>query len=154
MEARMTLKTVERPAQTLVGWQIRTKPQSPEIPALWPKFVARIDEISDPAEPHVSYGAMRYDGAVLEYAAAVSVSAAGRVPAGMTAIHVPAGTYAVFSYPLSGLGKGFAEINNKLLPGSGYQPVNGWFFERYDEKFDPTIPQSAVGIYIPVRAKA
>jgi AraC family transcriptional regulator len=150
----MTLKTVERPAQTLVGLQIRTKPMSPEIPALWPKFVARIDEIPHSAEPRVSYGAMRYDGGTLEYAAAVSVSAAGGVPAGMTAIDVPPGTYAVFSYPLSGLGKGFAEINEKLLPGSGYQPVNGGvFFERYDEKFDPSNPQSAVGIYIPVRSK-
>lgn len=150
----MTLKTVDRPAQTLVGLQIRTKPMSPEIPALWPKFVARIDEIPDPAEPRVSYGVMRYDGGALEYAAAVSVTAAGRVPAGMTAIHVPAGTYAVFSYPLSGLGRGFAEINDRLLPASGYAPVDAPFFERYDERFDPTNPQSAVGIYIPVRVKA
>jgi AraC family transcriptional regulator len=150
MEALMTVKTIERPAQTLVGLQIRTKPMSPEIPALWPKFVARIGEIPDSAEPRVSYGAMRYDGGLLEYTAAVSVAVADRIPAGMTAIHVPTGTYAVFSYPLSALGKGFAEINDKLLPGSGYQPVEGWFFERYDEKFDPTKPHSAVGIYIPV----
>ena len=149
----MTLKTLERPAQTVVGLQIRTKPMSPEIPALWPKFVARIDEIPDAAEPHVSYGVMRYAGGVLEYAAAISVSAAHHVPAGMTTIQVPAGTYAVFSYPLSALGKGFAEINGRLLPESGYQPVDGLFFERYDERFDPTNPQSAVGIYIPVRPK-
>jgi AraC family transcriptional regulator len=150
----MTLKTLERPAQTLVGLQIRTKPMSPEIPALWPKFVARIDEIPNPAEPRVSYGVMHYDGGTLEYAAAISVSSADRVPAGMTAIQVPAATYAVFSYPLSGLAKGFAEINDRLLPQSDHQAVHGWFFERYDEKFDPADPQSAVGIYIPVRRKA
>jgi AraC family transcriptional regulator len=150
----MTLKTIERPAQTVVGIQIRTRPMSPEIPALWPKFVARIDEIQNVAEPRVSYGVMRYDGGALEYAAAVSVQAPDRVPSGMTAIQVPAGTYAVFSYPLSGLGKGFAEINTRLLPESGYEPVQGVFFERYDEKFDPANPQSAVGIYVPVRKKA
>jgi AraC family transcriptional regulator len=150
----MTLKIVDRPAQTVVGLQIRTKPMSPEIPALWPRFVARIDEIPDPAEPKVSYGVMKLDGGSLDYAAAVSVTSTDRMPAGMVAVALPAGTYAFFSYPLSGLGKGFGEIHNQLLPASNYQPVAAPFFERYDEKFDPRNPQSAVEIYIPVRPKA
>ena len=149
----MTLKTVERPAQTVVGLQIRTKPMSPEIPALWPKFVARIDEIPAPAEPRVSYGVMRHEAATLEYAAAVSVTATGNIPAGMTAITLPAGTYAEFSYPISGLGKGFGEIHNQLIPASSYRQGPGPFFERYDEKFDPRNPQSPVAIYIPVVPK-
>jgi AraC family transcriptional regulator len=114
----MTLKTVERPAQTIIGLQIRTKPMSPEIPALWPKFVARIDEIPNPAEPRVSYGVMRLERGVLEYTAAVSVKSADRIPSGLVATTLPAGTYALFSYPLSGLGKGFGEIHNQLLPES------------------------------------
>ena len=146
----MTLKTVERPAQILVGLQIRTKPMSPEIPALWPKFVARIAEIANAAEPRVSYGVMRYEAGTLEYAAAISVTKAERIPAGMTAMTMPAATYAVFSYPLSALGQGFCEIRDRLMPASNYREAPGPFFERYDEKFDPTNPQSAVGIYIPV----
>jgi AraC family transcriptional regulator len=66
---------------------------------------------------------------------------------------VPAGTYASFSYPLSGLGKGFGEIFNRLLPESGYVPTPAASFERYDEKFDPANPQSAVEILIPVRKR-
>jgi AraC family transcriptional regulator len=150
----MTLKTVERPAQTVIGLQIRTKPMSPEIPALWPKFVARIDEIPNPAEPQVSYGVMRFEAGALEYTAAVSVKSADRIPAGLVATTLPAGTYALFSYPLSGLGKGFGEIHNQLLPASNYQPVEAPFFERYNEAFDARNPQSAVEIYIPVRPKA
>jgi AraC family transcriptional regulator len=150
----MTFETVDRPAQTVVGLQIRTKPMSPEIPALWPKFVARIDEIPSPAEPGVSYGVMRYEAGDLEYAAAVAVAGPGGVPDGMVSLSLPAATYAVFSYPLSRLGKGFAEIHDERLPRSGWQPVGGVFFERYDEQFDPTNPQSAVGIYIPVRRKS
>lgn len=150
----MTLKIIERPARTVVGLQIRTKPMSPEIPALWPKFVPRIAEIPNAAEPNVSYGVMRHDGAALEYAAAVSVTSVGRLPAGMIAIELPAGTYAHFSYPLSGLGKGFGEIHTQLIPASNYRQDAGPFFERYDEKFDPRNPQSAVEIWIPVRAKA
>ena len=41
----MTLKTLERQTLTVVGLAIRTRPMSPEIPALWPRFVARIDEM-------------------------------------------------------------------------------------------------------------
>ena len=40
------------------------------------------------------------------------------------------------------------------MPASNYREAPGRFFERYDEKFDPTKPQSAVGIFIPVRAKS
>lgn len=150
----MTLKTVDRPAQILVGLQIRTQPMSPEIPALWPKFVARIDEIANAAEPRVSYGAMRYEAGILEYAAAISVTRVDRVPAGMSSIALPAGTYAAFSYPLSGLGPGFGEIHNRIIPASNYRQAPGWFFERYDEKFDPSNPQSPVGIYLPVLPKS
>jgi len=149
----MTLKIVERPARIVVGLQIRTKPMSPEIPALWPKFVPRIGEIPNPAEPGVSYGVMRHGIDVLEYAAAISVTSAERIPPGMVSLTLPAGAYALFSYPLSGLGKGFGEIHNRLLPASDYQQGSGPFFERYDQTFDPRNPQSAVEIWIPVRPK-
>ena len=149
----MILKIVDRPAQNVVGLQIRTKPMSPEIPALWPKFVARIDEIPNPAEPNVSYGVMKFDAGTLDYAAAVSVKSTDRIPSDMVAITVPAGTYALFSYPLSGLEKGFCEIRDRLLPASNYQSIAAPFFERYDAKFDPRNPQSAVEIWIPVRPK-
>jgi AraC family transcriptional regulator len=149
----MTLKTVERPAMTVIGLHLRTKPMSPEIPSLWPKFVARIPEIANPAEPNVSYGVMKLDAGALEYTAAVSVKSADRIPPGMVATTVPGGTYAYFTYPLSGLGKGFGEIHNQLLPASDYSPVPGPFFERYDEAFDARNPGSLVEILIPVRAK-
>ena len=147
----MTLKTLQRPAVTLIGLHIETRPMSPDIPALWPKFVARIPEIEGQTEPGVSYGVMRDGGAVLHYTAAVAVDASTRVPKGMTRVVLPAGTYAAFSYPLSGLAKGFGEIFNMLLPTSGYVQIPGPLFERYDESFDPADPSSAVGICLPVR---
>ena len=71
----------------------------------------------------------------------------------MTRLTLPAGTYARFSYPLSKLGEGFGEINNRLMPASPFVPVEGHFFERYDEAFDPGNAESAVEIYIPVRRR-
>ena len=140
---------------TYVGLQIKTLPKSPEIVALWPKFVARIAEIHDLAEPDVAYGVM-YPGKgglpVLHYMAAVAVATADHVPQGMTRVDIPAGSYAVFSYPMSDLGKGFDEIFSRLLPASGHVQTPGPLLERYDESFDPDDPGSMLEICIPVRA--
>jgi predicted transcriptional regulator YdeE len=69
----------------------------------------------------------------------------------MTRVILPAGIYAAFGYPLSGLAKGFGEIFDTLLPTSGYGQIAGPLYERYDESFDPADPDSTVGIYVPVR---
>lgn len=151
------IQVLERPALTVVGMAIQTQPQSPEIPALWPRFVARIPEIQQVAEPRVSYGVMQFHpgaAAPLFYMAAMSVVADDRLPSGMESLVLAAGTYAVFRYPLSGLGQGFGEIFNRLLPDSDYQQAAGPHFERYDEAFDPGAPGSPVEIYLPVRERA
>jgi AraC family transcriptional regulator len=148
------LETLERPAITVVGMAIRTRPMSADIPALWPKFVARIPEIENIYEPRVSYGVMRHGGGDMEdlhYMAAVAVTNASRIPPGMESLTIAAGTYAAFRYPLSGLARGFGEIFGKLLPSSGCIQAPGPYFERYDEAFDPGNPNSEVEILIPVR---
>jgi AraC family transcriptional regulator len=151
----MAIKIVERPALTVVGMKIVTKPMSPEIPALWTRFVARIDEIENALEPRVSYGVM-WSGASMEelhYIASISVTSAVRIPAGMTSHALAAGTYASFKYPLSGLQQGFREIFEKLMPASGYVQLNTAHLERYDEAFNPENSASLVEICLPVRAK-
>jgi AraC family transcriptional regulator len=150
----MSISTVERPLVHVVGLHIRTKPASPEIPALWPKFVARIAEIQHRIEPHVTYGVMRHAEATFEsfdYMAAVAVSDAHRIPDGLTRGTLPAGTYATFSYPLSQLSKGFHEIFNHLLPDSDWVQAPGPYFERYGQSFDVRDPNSQVEILIPVK---
>jgi AraC family transcriptional regulator len=153
LEPLMALKIVERSAFTVVGMEIVTRQRSADIPGLWPRFVARIDEIPELREPKVGYGVM-WNGEsmdVLHYLAAVSVAKRVLVPKGMTLLTLPAGTYASFSYPLSGLATGFGEIFDRLLPESGHTQAPAPFFERYDEAFDPKNPESAVEICMPVR---
>lgn len=152
----MELKIVDRPDVTVIGLQIRTTPMSPDIPALWPRFVGRIPEIAHASEARVTYGVMQsVDGGTnpFDYLAAVAVSAPGPVPAGMTRLVLPAGRYAVFSYPLSGLGAGFCEIFERLLPQSDFVQRPGPHFERYGEAFCPDEPDSPVEIYLPVAPK-
>jgi AraC family transcriptional regulator len=153
---RMTIQIVERPPLTVVGLQIRTKPMSSDIPALWPRFVARIPEIGHLLEPDVSYGVMEHDtgaAAVLKYMAAVSVEGLDPLPEGMTRLILPAGTYAAFRYPLSGLTQGFCEIFERLLPASDFAQIPGPYFERYDQSFDPSDANSKVDICLPVRRR-
>jgi AraC family transcriptional regulator len=155
LDPLMSLKIVERAAFTVVGMEIVTRPKSPDIPNLWPRFIARIDEIPELCEPRVSYGVMWNGDSmdVLHYLAAVSVAKRVLVPKGMTLLTLPAGTYASFSYPLSGLAKGFGEIFGRLLPESGHTQALAPFFERYDEAFDPANPRSAVEICMPIRKR-
>jgi AraC family transcriptional regulator len=150
----MALEIIQRPAFTVVGMNIRTRPKSPDIPALWPKFVPRIAEIQRQTEPEVAYGVMRHGQGstdTLFYMAAVAVSPPGRAPSGMESLDIPAESYAVFRYPLAGVGQGFSEIFNRLLPSSGYAPIQAPYLERYDESFDADDAQSMVEILIPVR---
>jgi AraC family transcriptional regulator len=152
----VSLQIFERPALTVMGLQIQTAPMSAEIPALWPVFVARIDEIEHAAEPGVSYGVMNFEAGenpVLHYMAAISVNGAGRQPRGMTRLTIPAAKYASFRYPLSALTQGFCEIFEQLLPASGYAQIPGPYFERYNQAFDPANPASEVQICLPVRRR-
>jgi AraC family transcriptional regulator len=151
----MTIEIVQRPAFHVAGMSLKTTPMSPAIPALWPKFVARLPEIANRLEPKVTYGVMRHEPPDrLLYIACVAVPAGSRAPAGMETHEVAAGSYARFSYPISRLGEGFGEIFNRLLPASGYAQTAGFMLERYGESFDPGDPNSLVEIMIPVRSPA
>jgi AraC family transcriptional regulator len=150
----MTLEIVHRPAFNVAGMSILTKPMSPEIPALWPKFVARWPEIGGRTELKVSYGVMRHEPPdALLYMAGVAVAAETPAPAGMEIHQIAAKSYARFTYPLARVGEGFGEIFDRLLPGSAYVQAPGFLLERYGESFDPGDMNSLVEILIPVRAR-
>jgi AraC family transcriptional regulator len=149
----MTPEIVVRRATLVVGMRIRTVPMSPEIPALWPRFVARIPDIAHPAEPHVSYGVMAPAGAdmaALDYLAGIAVHAAEGLAPGLSRWTIPAGTWALFHCRLDSLPVGYAGIFNEWLPASDFAQASGPLFERYDEAFDPTRPDSLVEIGVPV----
>ncbi|MCX6049193.1 MAG: GyrI-like domain-containing protein [Chloroflexi bacterium] len=148
---------VTKPAFTLVGMLIHTKPMTPEIVHLWQQFGPRMGEVPHLAEPGVSYGLMdHFDHELgqLDYMAGEAVTQVAELPAGMTSYSVPASTYAVFDTTLPKLGETFGYIYNTWLPTSGYQHAAAPYFERYSETFDPNDPTSPISIYIPVEKKA
>lgn len=148
---------VTKPAFTVVGMAIHTRPMTDEIPQLWGQFAPRMDEIARIAEPMVSYGLMENpDGSMerLDYMAAVSVTEAEEAPPGMTVRTVPGNTYAVFTATLATIGEVFGHIYHEWLPSSGYVQATGPYFERYGETFNPDVPGSPMEIYIPVVKRA
>ena len=138
----------------VLGLQIATQPMSPEIPALWSRFVQREHEISRFAVPDVTYGVMQSGpGGMgdLRYLAGLAVAVQPEpLPAGMTVVAIPAGQYAVFEFPLSGIGPAFDFIFNTWLPASDYLVAQSPLFERYGKDFDPSAPSSVVEAHIPV----
>jgi AraC family transcriptional regulator len=71
----------------------------------------------------------------------------------MTTATIPGGTYAVFEFPLSGVGAAFEFAFGTWLPASAYLQAESPLFERYGERFDPTDPSSLMEAYIPIRPR-
>ena len=156
-EKKMQPQIVTKPAFTVVGLRIRTKPMTAEIPQLWGQFGPRMDEVPHLAEPGVSYGLMETldpEMSQLDYMAGESVTKADDLPTGMTSWTVPANTYAVFETTLPAIGDTFGYIYNTWLPTAGYQQVAAPYFERYSETFEPDDPTATISIYIPVTKQA
>jgi AraC family transcriptional regulator len=142
---------ITKPAFSVVGLRLRTKPKSPEIPKLWDEFVPRMGELPNVSEPYASYGVMIGVGDGLDYMAGNPVSEITELPAGMSRWDIAETTYAVFESTLSTLPETFDYIFGTWFPTSEYQHASGPLLERYGETFSPENP--VVHVYIPVTKK-
>jgi AraC family transcriptional regulator len=137
----------------VIGLQIRTVGMSPEIPALWPRFVARIPELRQAGQPRVTYGVMQRvagQSDALLYTAAVATPAGTLAPDGMTASTLPGGKHVVFEFASSEIGRAYSFMFGTWLPASGFTMAPSPFFERYGEDFDPGVPGSPMQVYLPI----
>jgi AraC family transcriptional regulator len=144
---------ISLPAFTLVGVKMRVKPQGKVPGQLWDEFGPRMGEIQHVIGPERAYGLtdnMNMATGEFDYMAAMHVSSAAAIPAGMAAYDVPAQTYAVFPCTLPTIREVFDHIYGVWLPMSGYVRASGPELELYDEAFDPRDPASVFEAYIPV----
>jgi len=132
-----------------------------EIPALWGRFVHRLDEI-----PHrsaeLTYGVcLNGDPKTgsLDYIAGTGVDRVEKLPEGMVAEVIPRQTYAVFTHHLRSKNLQ-AELQPTLrwiwgtwLPASEYEPVPGPDFELYPPEFQPDTGKGHLEIWVPVRPR-
>lgn len=152
---------VRQPELTLVG--LRTQfygvdsdkdNLGAKLPSLWGAFLPRRFDVAG-ARAGACYGVVREerdDSDQLEYFAAVAVPSLGRVPDGMTAIQIPAATYARFEH------RGAAPTVDRTvsyayatwLLRSGRRHTGGPDLEIYDARYHPTDASSVLIYSIPV----
>lgn len=145
---------IKLPAFRLIGMQIRATPMTPEIPALWQRFMPHLDTLPT-VSPHVSYGVMHnLNPATMEfdYLCALAVAADTAVPADCVSKDIPAQEYVVFSTPFKDIGDAYGFYYEKWLPTAGYVQTDGPYFERYGVDFDGS-PDAPLELYFPVRLK-
>lgn len=146
---------ISLPAFRLIGLHLKATPMSPDIPALWDRFMA-YEQTLPTVSPNVSYGVMHnFDTQAMtfDYWCALAVATDTPVPADCVELRIPAQEYAVFSATFGALGDAYGYYYNTWLPAAGYTQTDGPYFERYGVDFDAT-PDAPVDLYFPIRANA
>lgn len=150
IEPRIILK----PAFTVVGLSQNGDSSHVGREALWDLLNQRYHEIPF-ADPDSGFGVHTWNGAEQLYLAGLSVRQVGAVPEGMTALTLGAHAYAVFPHrgDSAQVGATVEQIFTEWLPASGYRAAADYFFEYYDDRFQPGSAESLLFIYLPVYLK-
>ena len=126
------------------------------IPDLWMRFGPRIAEAKGMigrASYGVSETTMGADGK-FTYLAGVKVPDSKNLPAGFTAIQIPARKYAVFAHGghVSELSTAIMKVLGEWLLASGYRPDGQpGLIEVYGETFDPQTGRGGMEIWVAVK---
>jgi AraC family transcriptional regulator len=126
-----------------------------QIPVLWQRFVPWLGDIPERAGEETFGVCFNYgtDGS-FGYLAGVRVTEAVSLPTELTAIEIPAATYAVFAHtgPVSTIGATWQAIFHQWLPASGCTLEGEPNFELYTDQFDPRTGTGLVEIWVPLKA--
>lgn len=122
--------------------------------ALWGELSDRYNEIPH-VDPDVGFGVHTWAESEKHYLVGLAVRESGVIPAGMAAYSFDAHAYAVFTHNgrSSGLTQTLTWIFQEWLPGSGYERDGEFYFEYYDDRFQPDSRDSVVFVWVPVREK-
>ena len=86
---------------------------------------------------------------------AIDGNEVSEIPEAMTACQLKNHVYAVFPHcgSISHLNETINRIFVDWLPESGYQAVENYFFELYDDRFQPGSDDSILFVYVPVEER-
>jgi predicted transcriptional regulator YdeE len=140
--------------------QTVTSPQ-PIIGQLWQDFMQRIEDISDRTDNPRSYGLLSYappfgPGQDFTYLAGVEVEGSASLPEGLTKRVLPERLVAVVTF--QGFAKDLLQAWNVFHQGwlnnSGYEAIDDYDYEVYDERFHGIDNvESVMEIHFPIRIK-
>ncbi len=138
---------------TVVGLPVCGGFHDGEVEALWDKIGKRFDEISN-VDPDCGYGLHTWRDGVHCYLAGLGVNGSGKVivPEGMKAVTTGTHAYAVFVHRglQADLPDTVSYVFKGWLPQSEYQAADNFYFEYYDDRFQPGSPDSVIFVYVPV----
>jgi AraC family transcriptional regulator len=121
---------------------------------LWERLGERFREIPQ-ADPDVGYGVVwtRPDDG-MGYLAGLAAGPGTVTPPGMVSHHFNKQLYAVFHHsgPLTALQETVRQIFDVELFQTEYRVSGDYYFEVYDDRFDPGEAGSIVFLWVPVRA--
>ena len=156
MEPRIIIKS----SFTVVGLSLPFECLDGNSEALWAQLSGRFQEIPD-ADPGTGFGVHTWNGSERHYLAGMALRGAIKgekvpeVPKGMEAYHLKKHAYAVFPHHglIDYLSTTIDTIFNDWLPGSGYQTAENYYFELYDDRFQPGSEDSVLFIFVPVKQR-
>jgi len=122
-----------------------------DLESVWEELAERYSEIPH-TDPDQGFGVHTFSTEGHRYLAGLAVKKDGSLPAGMTELAICPNAYAVFVHRgiLGNLEETVMEIFDIWLPQSGYTLAEEFYFEFYDDQFQPGSPDSVVFIFVPV----
>ncbi len=149
-----------REALTIAGFAARFDQESKTgIPGLWERLVPLLP-FAGQGRDWATYGAVwnvDSESGSFSYIAGAGLAPGASPPAGMDALELPAGDYAVFRITLDGgplhpqVKAAMTAIWGELLPASGLKTTEGPDFELYDGRFSPDRPGAVIDFHVPVK---
>jgi len=152
----MEPRIIYKPAFTIVGFSQNLSGEGHNPEALWDQLAARYQEIPF-ADPDVGYGVHIITPQDHRYLAGLGLTRIGvSAPADMSEYRVDPHTYAVFTHngQMATLADTVDRIFNDWLPRADYTACRDFYFEFYDDHFQPDSPLSTLFIWVPVTAKS
>lgn len=120
---------------------------------LWAALDDYADEFDETVVSGERYGVL-YDvdeaAGEFTYVAGYEVESIDDLPPDLTVVEIPAGEYAVFSLRGAEVGELVEGIDERLLADSGYGAADGAVVRRFARGEDPTDPDAASELIVPV----
>jgi AraC family transcriptional regulator len=151
----MKPRIIYKPAFTVIGIWHKGRTTARSVDALWERLGERFAEIPG-VDPDQGYGVHVRNGDEEKYLAGLMARkgvAEGKIPDGMSLLNIQAHAYAVFHHVgrFENLDSTLQKIFSKWLQASGYQIGGDFFFETFDDRFQPDSDGSLLFIYVPVK---
>ena len=145
------LRIIYKPAFRVVGIPQDGKESTNNLDALWEKLAGRFSEIPQ-ADPDQGFGVHTFSPDGHCYLAGLSAVKDGHLPEGMAELVIDPNAYVVFTHrgDLGALPTTIKAIFDTWLPESNYQHAEEFYFEYYDDHFQPGSSESVIFIFVPV----